>query len=689
MPGGGPSAPPQPAPHTLMSPAVAKSPEVSNLATKMFQALLPSRSGAMPKSVDTATIGRATDNDIVIQDVLASRHHAFLLRTPLGTEIRDAHSVNGTFVNGVRVGSAVLSEGDVVTIGNVDLVFTRDTLVRRTEAATRTGGLEVNSVCFTVDHGKELLDHISLTARPGTLTAIIGGSGAGKTTLSRVIAGYTSPTSGSVTFEGHNIHTEYASLRSRIGMVPQDDVVHRQLTVNQALGYAAELRLPPDTSKTDREEVVAQVLEELELTKHADTRVDKLSGGQRKRASVALELLTGPSLLILDEPTTGLDPALDRQVMMMLRQLADAGRVVLIVTHSVSYLDVCDQLLLVAPGGKTAFLGPPSQIGAAMGTTNWADIFTNVGADPDEANRRFLAENKHQPLAVPSQDSPAADLGEPVHADVFRQFSTIARRQIRLVISDRGYTVFLALLPFLIGVLTLTVRGKSGYGMSDPLGNNPAQPDQILVMLNVGAVFMGTALTIRDLIGERPIFRREQAVGLSTAAYMGAKIVVFSVFAIVQAAIATTISIVGWGTPISDAVILGNVNVELFVTVAATCVGAALLGMALSALAESQDQIMPMLVVSIMSQLVFSGGMIWVTDRMVLDQLSWATPARWGFAASASTIDAHRLIPGPTDPKDQHWNHTKAAWLFDMAMLGVLCIVYSAIVWWRIRLKRR
>ncbi|SPM38478.1 ABC transporter ATP-binding protein, partial [Mycobacterium numidiamassiliense] len=677
------------APNTQMSPVEAKPSEVSNLATKMFQALLPSRSGAMQKPKGAQTIGRATDNDIVIQDVLASRHHAFLTETQLGTEIRDAHSVNGTFVNGVRVGSAVLTEGDVVTIGNVDLVFTNGTLIRRTEAATRTGGLEVNSVCFTVEGGKQLLDHISLTARPGTLTAIIGGSGAGKTTLSRLIAGYTSPTSGSVTFEGHNIHTEYASLRSRIGMVPQDDVVHRQLTVNQALGYAAELRLPPDTSKADREQIVAQVLEELELTKHADTRVDKLSGGQRKRASVALELLTGPSLLILDEPTTGLDPALDRQVMMMLRQLADAGRVVLVVTHSVSYLDICDQLLLVAPGGKTAFLGPPSQIGAAMGTTNWADIFAKVGADPDEANRRFREENQQHLPQVPSEHSPAADLGEPVHADVRRQFSTIARRQIRLVISDRGYTVFLALLPFLIGILTLTVRGNSGYGMSDPLGNNPAQPDQILVMLNVGAVFMGTALTIRDLIGERPIFRREQAVGLSTAAYMAAKIVVFSVFAIVQAAIATAISIVGWGQPISKAVILGNVDFELFVTVAATCVGAALLGMALSALAQSQDQIMPMLVVSIMSQLVFSGGMIWVTNRLVLDQLSWATPARWGFAASASTIDTHRLIPGPTDPKDQHWNHTKSAWLFDMAMLGVLCVVYSFIVWWKIRLKRR
>jgi ABC transport system ATP-binding/permease protein len=677
---------PQVTPHTEMARSADKPPEVGNLATKMFQALLPSKSGALQKLADSVTIGRSTDNDIVIQDVLASRHHAFLTETPLGTEIRDAHSVNGTFVNGVRVGSAILTEGDVVTIGNVDLVFTRDTLVRRTEAATRTGGLEVNAVCFTVDHGKQLLDHISLTARPGTLTAIIGGSGAGKTTLSRLIAGYTSPTSGAVTFEGHNIHTEYASMRSRIGMVPQDDVVHRQLTVNQALGYAAELRLPPDTSKADREQVVAQVLEELELTKHADTRVDKLSGGQRKRASVALELLTGPSLLILDEPTTGLDPALDRQVMMMLRQLADAGRVVLVVTHSVSYLDVCDQLLLVAPGGKTAFLGPPSQIGAAMGTTNWADIFTKVGADPDEANRRFLAENRPRPAAT--SESRPADLGEPVHTDVLRQFSTVARRQVRLVISDRGYTVFLALLPFLIGILTLTVRGKTGYGIGDPTSNSPNQADQILVMLTVGAVFMGTALTIRDLVGERPIFRREQAVGLSTVAYLAAKIAVFSVFAIVQAGIATGISIVGWGQPIANAVMLGNVSFELFVDVAATCVASALLGMALSAIAKSQDQIMPLLVVAIMSQLVFCGGLIWVTNRPVLDQLSWGTPARWGYAASASTIDTHRLVVGPTDPKDQHFDHKASAWLFDMGMLGVVCVAYSAIVWWKIRLKR-
>ncbi len=657
----------------------------SNLATKVLRALWPERE-ASENPAGCATIGRAEDNDIVVPDILASRHHAFLVETPVGVEIRDAHSINGTFVNGVRVGSAVLSEGDEVTIGNFDLVFSGGILTRRSEAGTRTGGLEVNGVHFRID-GKELLDNISLTARPGTLTAIIGGSGAGKTTLSRLIAGYTRPSSGSVTFEGHDIHREYASLRTRIGMVPQDNIVHRQLTVNQELGYAAELRLPPDTSKADRAQVVADVLEELDLTKQADTRVDKLSGGQRKRASVALELLTGPSLLILDEPTTGLDPALDSQVMMMLRKLADAGRTVLVVTHSVSYLDLCDQLLLLAPGGKTAFFGPPDEVGSVMGTTNWAQIFIKVGADPDEAKRRFFAQQRPE-SHVPSPAAPG-ELGEPVHVDALRQFGTIARRQVRLVISDRWYTAFLAVLPFILGVLALTVPGKTGFGLADPHGKTPAEPAQILVLLDVGAVFMGTALTIRDLVGERPIFHREQAFGLSTVAYLMAKIAVFTGFAVAQAAIATLIAVLGKGAPTHGAVLLGNSSFELFVAVAATCIVSAIIGLALSALARSSDQILPLLVVAIMAQLVFSSGMIPVTDRAGLDQLSWLTPARWGFAGSASTVDLNTVEPGPFSPKDSHWKHTVGAWLLDMGMLGMLAVFYTGFAWWKIRLKRR
>ena len=658
----------------------------SNFATSVIRILRVGASPPAPRP-GTTTIGRATDNDIVIPDVLASRHHATLVPSPEGVEILDARSINGTFVNGTRVDGALLREGDVVTIGNVDLVFQGGTLSRRTEteSATRTGGLEVRHITLMIEHGLTLLNNISFSARPGTLTAVIGPSGAGKSTLAKVIVGTTNPTRGKVSFEGHDIHGEYASLRSRIGMVPQDDVVHRQLTVDQALGYAAELRLPPDTTKQDRRQVVAQVLEELEMTLHAKTRVDRLSGGQRKRASVAMELLTGPSLLILDEPTSGLDPALDRQVMTMLRQLADAGRVVVVVTHSLAYLDVCDQVLLLAPGGKTAFCGPPSGMGRAMGTTNWADIFTKVGADPDAANRRFLKQAKAPP-APPETEKPS-DLGKPVHTSLRRQFSTIGRRQVRLIMADRGYFVFLALLPFIVGVLSLAVSGTVGFGIPDPMGDSPTEPDEILVLLNMGAIFMGTALTIRDLIGERAIFRREQAVGLSTSAYLLAKIWVFCTAAIIQSAILVTIVIYGKGAPTQGDVVVGNASVELFLSVAGTSVAATVLGLALSALARSNEQIMPMLVVLVISQLVFGGGMIPVAHRLVLDQLSWFTPARWGFAASASTVDLIKLVPRPLAPKDSHWQHTPKAWTFDMGILALLCIGYATFVRWKIRLK--
>ncbi|WP_082939414.1 FHA domain-containing protein [Mycobacterium sp. 852002-30065_SCH5024008] len=703
--GGQPATPPsgpQHAPHIYRSspmnvpPAQPQQPagpetgrvggDAANLATSMLKILRPGKAG-LESAPGAIKIGRANDNDIVIPEVLASRHHATLVPTPHGTEIHDNRSINGTFVNGARVDTAVLHDGDVVTIGNIDLVFAGGTLARRDESATATptGGLDVRGVTWTIENNKTLLDDISLGAQPGTLTAVIGPSGAGKSTFARLVAGYTHPTRGTVAFEGHNVHAEYASLRSRIGMVPQDDVVHGQLTVQQALMYAAELRLPPDTTKDDRAQVVARVLEELEMTQHLHTRVDKLSGGQRKRASVALELLTGPSLLILDEPTSGLDPALDRQVMTMLRQLADAGRVVLVVTHSLTYLDVCDQVLLLAPGGKTAFCGPPSQIGPAMGTTNWADIFSTVAGDPDGSKARYLARTGPQPPPPPAQQP--ADLGDPSHTSLFRQFSTIARRQVRLIFSDRGYFVFLAVLPFIMGSLSMSVPGNVGFGIPNPMGAAPNEPGQILVLLNVGAVFMGTALTIRDLIGERPIFLREQAVGLSTSAYLMAKVCVYTIFAVIQSAIVTIIVLLGKGGPTQGAVALGRPGLELFADVALTCVASAMLGLALSAIAKSNEQIMPLLVVAVMSQLVFSGGMIPVTGRLGLDQMSWATPARWGFAASASTADLTKLVPGPLSPKDAHWHHTPGAWWFDIAMLVVISVFYLSFVRWKIRLK--
>lgn len=634
-------------------------------------------------------IGRTTDNQIVVDDPLASRKHARLIAGPEGLTIEDLGSANGTFVNGTRQQRSVLREGDVITIGNIDFAVQQGTLVLRQKPITEQG-LHVHGVGFTVENNKQLLVDVHMQAGRGTLTALIGPSGAGKSTLSKLVAGTTQPSGGVVTFEGRNLHAEYEALRSRIGMVPQDDVLHRQLTVRQALGYAAELRLPPDTTKADRKQVIDGVLKELSLTEHADTKVDRLSGGQRKRASVALELLTGPSLLILDEPTSGLDPALDRQVMVMLRELADAGRVVIVVTHSVACLDMCDQVLLLAPGGKTAFCGHPAGVGAAMGTSDWAEIFAEVAANPDQA---FAAYRSRQAFAPPppppSRYGPA---GSPPQTSSIKQFSTLVRRQLRLIASDRVYSLTLLLLPVVVGAVTLTAPGQNGFQppplvqTSEGIGTAISSEAQTLLsFLVIGACFMGISLSVRDLVGERTIFLRERAVGLSASSYLSAKILVFSLAAVYQVAVMLAIVLVGKNGP-REGVVIPSGAAELFVDITLLAVSSVVLGLLISSLVKSNEQMMAVLVLAIIVQLVMMGSFIPVTGRPGLEQVSWLFPARWGFASGASTVDLSTLFVKAE--ADTLWQHTVQWWAIDVAALVGITLVLAILTRRNLRLKR-
>ncbi|BAD55709.1 FHA domain-containing protein [Nocardia farcinica] len=687
------AAPARPTP----PPASQQQPNV-NMTTKAdTSALPPLRARASTAAIARAdrlppgglAIGRTTDNQIVVNDPLASRKHARLVAGREGLTIEDLGSANGTFVNGTRQQRAVLREGDVITIGNIDFVVQHGTLVLRQKPVAEQG-LHVHGVGFTVEGNKQLLVDVNMQAGRGTLTALIGPSGAGKSTLSKLIAGSTQPSGGVVTFEGRNLHAEYEALRSRIGMVPQDDVLHRQLTVRQALGYAAELRLPPDTTKADRQQVIDGVLQELSLTEHADTRVDRLSGGQRKRASVALELLTGPSLLILDEPTSGLDPALDRQVMVMLRELADAGRVVIVVTHSVACLDMCDQVLLLAPGGKTAFCGHPAGVGAALGTSDWAEIFANVAANPDQA---FAAYRSRQAVAPPPPPPPRyGPAGSPPQTSSIKQFSTLARRQLRLIVSDRVYSLSLLLMPIIVGAVTLATPGKNGFQppplVQTPEGIGPAvsgEAQTLLSFLVIGACFMGISLSVRDLVGERTIFLRERAVGLSSTAYLLAKILVFSLAAVYQVAVMLAIVLVGKNGPRAGVVIPPGA-VELFVDITLLAVCSVVLGLLISSLVKSNEQVMVVLVIAIIVQLVMMGSFIPVTGRPGLEQVSWLFPSRWGFAASASTVDLTTLFVKAE--QDTLWQHTAQWWVIDVSVLAAIALVLALFTRRNLRLKK-
>ena len=550
-------------------------------------------------------------------------------------------------------------------------------------AGARTVGVAAYQLGFTVD-GREMLSGISFAARPGIFTAVVGPSAARNSALLGMLAGTRQLSSGRVTVDGRDVHAEPESMRTRIGIVSPDDRLHRQLTVEKALGYAAELRLPQDISPEQRGRVVSQVLEELDLTPHRATRIGKLSPEVRRCAALAVELITRPTLLVVDEPSAGLDAEQQRHVMAMLRRQADIGCVVVAAMSSqtsLPNLDLCDQVLVLTSAGTTAFLGPPLQIESAMGTADWSRVLEAVSADPDGTHRAFRARPAASTLTAPPEV--AAPSPPPAKPPMTRQIRLLARRDVRLIFADRLYFVFLAILPFALAGLTLLIPGGSGLGRPHAGSTHPHEAIEVLAALNVTAVIIGTALTIRAVVREHRIFRREQALGLSTAAYLAAKILVFSLAAAILTAIVFAIVIADKGGPVRGAVLLHNATMELYVSVALTAIVSAVVGLALSTLGKSLREVLPLLVPVILASALFNGSLVQLVSKWGFQQISWFVPAQWGFAASASTVDLRRVDALAAD--SEVWTHYSGWWVFDMTMLVLFGVAAAGLALYRLR----
>lgn len=547
----------------------------------------------------------------------------------------------------------------------------------------RTIGVAAYRLGLTVD-GREMLTDISFSARPGTLTAVVGPSAARNSALLALLAGTRGLTAGRMTVDGHDVYAEPESMRARIGIVHRDERVHPRLTVEQALRYAAELRLPPDTLPQHRHRVVDQVLEELALTPHRTTRIGKLSPEVRRCASMAIELITRPTLLVVDEPGAGLDAAQQNHVMAILRRQADIGCVVVAAMSSrtsLSNLNLCDQVLVLTSAGTVAFAGTPLQIESAMGTADWPNVLARVSADPDGAHRAFVA--RQQEAAPPAPPEVAAPWPLPAELPVKRQIGLVARRQLRLLGADPVYFLFLAVLPFVLAALALLIPGDSGLDRPKPGSVNPHEAIELLAAFNIAAVIVGTALTIRVLVEERRAFRREQAVGLSAWAYVAAKVIVFGLAAAILTAVLFAIVIVVKGGPVHGAVLLRNATVELYVSVAATAIVSAIVGLALSALGNRLREVLPLVVPVILASLLFDGSLVQLVSKWGPQQISWFVPAQWGFAASASTVDLRRIDPLAANA--EMWTHYSGWWVFDMVMLVVCGAVAAGFVLYRLR----
>ena len=362
-------------------------------------------------------IGRAADNDVVVADLSVSRYHAELRRSVRGSyEIVDLGSHNGTYLNGQRITASPVTEIDIVGVGPATFQLVGDELQEFID--TGDVSLSARDLTVTLPSGRVLLDHVSFPLGERCLLGVIGPSGAGKSTLLGALTGMAPANSGGVLYDNRDLYTHYAELRHRIGLVPQDNILHTQLTADRALGFAAELRFPSDTSKGERKRRIAEVLEELALTRHAKTRVSAMSGGQQKRVNVALELLTKPSLLFLDEPTSGLDPGLDKSVMEQMAELAHDGRTVIVVTHSVANLNLCDRLLVLVPGGKIAYFGPPEEGLRHFGKPGWAEVFQAFEAEPDRDWATDYRRSPYYQRYIASEMDPPAPVAGPPQAAV-------------------------------------------------------------------------------------------------------------------------------------------------------------------------------------------------------------------------------------------------------------------------------
>ena len=614
-------------------------------------------------------IGRDSANDLVVGDLEASRFHCEITTADgQNHEVVDLGSANGTYVNGVRVKRRRLSVGDLVTVGGETFTYTGGAL----EDAASEGGpsLIIDGVSVVIGDSK-LLSDVSFELKPSSLTAVIGPSGAGKSTLLSVLTGETPPSAGTVSFAGRDLLQNFDELRSRLGFVPQSDLLHTNLTVRSALRFGADLRFPRDVSPAEKAQRVEKVMSDLGLSKRADLRIDRLSGGQRKRTSVALELLTEPLVLLLDEPTSGLDPGLDRQVMNLLRKLADEGRTVLVVTHSTANLDVCDDVVVMAPGGEVAYFGSPLTVLNALEANDWSEAFDNIGQPGTSGTKRRQAETRTrevQDIPQPSRSQPWA-----------YQLLVLIRRYWAVILADKPYLTFLAALPVVLALVGFIVGDELGLGEGHDadFGLN-LQARSVLLIVILAAAFMGSASSIQELVKERDIFQRERSTGLSASAYVTSKIVVLGTLVVGQSIFFTLFTILG--RPVTDRGLVFESSVlELVTTVALLSFVGVLLGLLVSNFAKTSEIALPALVVITMLQVVLSGAVPLRFDSLA-ESLGLVNPAYWAMNSLSATIDLNALMGHSGADVVIGWEATVTNWTYSMGVLGFFAVLLTAAV---------
>ena len=582
------------------------------------------------------TLGQANVNNVVLPGEGVSRFHATIVLSAGELELRDLDSNTGTRLDGRPIKRAVIDDGALIEIGQHRLRFDSSNFLSQ----TGKGALRLDAAGVAVRRdGKDILRPTSLSISPGELVAVIGESGSGKTTLLRALAGVSRPTAGRVTLNGESV----TSRLTEVGYVPQDEIVHPLLTVDEALDYAAKLRLP---GANDREvnSTVDRVLVELALEPHRRTRIGHLSGGQRKRVGVGSELLHRPSLLFLDEPTTGLDPALESQMMALFRYLArPAARGVVLVTHATQSLSLCDTLVVLARG-ELCFRGSPADALEFFGVPSHDKIYAALEERQSSEWRARL--EQRQGVARPAaetSEAPSQESAPKVHRNAAAQAGVLVSRYLRLFLRDRrnAFTLFGQVPLIALGIAFLFQSGVfNRVGSGNGMPGQPREQIQLLFLLVTTAIWFGLISASREIVKERAVTSREAAVGVKWSAYLASKAtVLFAVSALQTIALAYFVFAL---RPLDEPASAYAAVTVLLVLCSWVAVG---VGLVVSAASSTEDQATSVIPLTLIPQLLFAGAVV-PPERMTgaVDALSTVVFARWGLAGAGTAVDMQERV---------------------------------------------
>ncbi|MGB1242287.1 MAG: FHA domain-containing protein, partial [Chitinophagales bacterium] len=465
-------------------------------------------------------IGRSKECDIQLEQLTVTRKHAVILKKPDGNYIiKDLGSKNGTFVNGVRIKAQVeisISKADDINIGAYKF-----RLGKPAEDIRKHKAIIVEGVSKKVNRGKiTILQDVSFQVDAQDFVAVMGPSGCGKSTLLRALNGDFPATEGKVYIHDMELYGNYDYLKRLIGYVPQDDIVHRELSVENSLYYAAKLRLSSDVSKEDIWEKINEVLTNLNINDPEIRRrkVGDLSGGQRKRVSIAVELLTDPSILFLDEPTSPLDPETIEDFLLCVKDLTQKGTTVLMVTHKPNDLYYVDKVIFLSKGGYMTYFGGKEEYLSFFSAKNVIEVYSKNGTIEQGQAWAEKWKSTHQEANI--GQSTNEEIERRQDASMFSQFFWLTRRYFNIKTNDRANTlILLAQAPIIAGLIALIFNEIEL---------------SVLFLMTISAIWFGTNNSAKEIVGELPIYRRERMFNLRILPYVFSKIVVLTFFSAIQ-----------------------------------------------------------------------------------------------------------------------------------------------------------